>query len=239
MSASLYDELVKRKIAGWIVDPEMTVLGPDETARLFQKIADVNNDKPISLPLIAISRDRDIELPLTSKRPLTHMGMTFNSKDGISDHLNGIPMKLGYQLDIYTRYKDQAEEYVRNFAFNLINHPAMTLQIPYNDCNLEYVSYLHLKSPISDNSDIQQRLVPGQFTRMTMRFGLDDAYLFSYNHKVIPKISEVWIGYDVTFNVELDLEAQFEIQMKNNPNYTKNKSNTKNKPKVSVKILEE
>ena len=64
----------------------------------------------------------------------------------------------------------------------------MTIEIPYNNSNLEYISYLSLQSPISDNSDIPQRLVPGQFTRMTLRFSLNDAYLFSYNTKTIPRI---------------------------------------------------
>ena len=107
MSASLYDKVVTEKIKGWVVDPNLTVLDPDETARLFQKVADIKDDKPISLPLIAISRDRDIELPETAKKPLSHMGKTFTVSNGTVDHLNAVRINLGYQIDIYTRYIQQ------------------------------------------------------------------------------------------------------------------------------------
>lgn len=238
MSASLYDKVVAEKIRGWLVDPEVTLLDPDDTAQLFQKTADLTNDRPLKLPLIAISRDRDMDLPETAKKPLSHMGKTFNAENGTSDHLNAIPMNIGYQIDIYTRYKIEADEYVRNFVFNLVNHPALTIEIPYNGSNLEYVSYLRLQSPISDNSDIPQRIIPGQFTRMTMKFRLNDAYLFSYNTKTIPKITAVEIGYDTKFLVELDLQTQFNIKMAAMREQQK-KSGSRGKNRLSVRIVEE
>ena len=89
----------------------------------------------------------------------------------------------------------------------------MTVAIPYNGSELEYISYLRIQSPISDNSDIPERLVPGQFTRMTLRFSLNDAYLFSYNTKVIPKITAIQIGYDTKFLIELDLNTQLNLEL--------------------------
>ena len=237
MSASLYDKVVTEKIKGWLVDPNLTVLDPDETARLFQKTADITNDAPLRLPLIAISRDRDIDLPATNKQPLSYMGKSFNSINGTVDHLNAIRINLGYQIDIYTKFKVEADEYVRNFVFNLVNHPAMAIEIPYNGSNLEYVSYLRLQSPISDNSDIPERLMPGQFTRMTLKFRLNDAYLFSYNYKVIPKITAIEIGYDTKFLVDLDLQTQFNIEQQ--MRIKQQELNKGKKSSLSIKIVEE
>ena len=53
-----------------------------------------------------------------------------------------------------------------------------------------------LEPSIADNSDIPERLVPGEFTRMTLRFSLDDAQLYSYTIKQIPKISNIEIRLD-------------------------------------------
>ena len=58
MSILLYDEALLCKLKNWVVDPNMTITGPDETRELFQYQADTNNDKPIQLPLIALRRDR-------------------------------------------------------------------------------------------------------------------------------------------------------------------------------------
>ena len=240
MSVALYDKMVRDKIAGWVIDPNMTILGPDETEELFKYQADIKDDKPIQLPLIAISRDRDIEIKLTAKRALTYEGLTFNANGDAVDHLNAVPISLSYQIDIYTRYQADAHEYVRNFVFNIINHPSMELEIPYNGSSLSQISYMTLQSPISDNSDIPQRLIKGQFTRMTIKFILIDAYLFSYNHKHIPKITQIEIEPKVKFRLELDPETQAEwatwedaIRARLEP------KNKKTKRKVSVEISEQ
>lgn len=234
MSVTLYDRMVKDKIAGWIIDPNMVVLGPDETAELFKHQADIKNDHPIQLPLIAISRGRDIELDITAKRPLTHMGMTFNADDDCADHLNAVPIRISYQLDIYTRFQAEAQEYARNFIFNIINHPSMELSIPYNGSNLSYISYMSLLSPLSDNSDIAQRLIPGQFTRLTLHFNLNDAQLFSYNHKTIPKITQIEISPVLKYVLELDIEDDVEWKAEIKSRLNKPKATNK----VSVKISE-
>ena len=40
-------------------------------------------------------------------------------------------------------------------------------------------STVRVESTVSDNSDIPERLISGQFTRMTLRLIIDDAWLFS------------------------------------------------------------
>ena len=200
MSFTLYDRAITEKIKKWILDPDMTVLGPDETRRVFEWKADTTEDRPIQLPLITIHRERDAELRLASKRAMSHAGKVFLSKDGVSDHLNAVPVNLGYTLNIYTRYLEEADEYVRNFVFNIINYPDIEIEIPYNNSEKRYISYITLQPTISDNSDVPERLVAGQFSRMTMSLSLNDAYLFSYNHKNVPKI----VGVDVKMQIAND-----------------------------------
>lgn len=193
MSLTLYDKAITEKIKAWVLDPNMTVLAPDETTRLFQWKADIQNDKPLQLPFITIKRNRDITIRDTGNKALTRAGKVFNSVKGISDHLNAVPISISYTINIYTRYLEQADEYVRNFVFNFINYSAIVIKIPYNDSPLTYTSFITLQENITDNSDIPERLVPGQFSRLTLNIALNDAYLFSYNHRRIPKVENVQI----------------------------------------------
>lgn len=195
MSINLYDQAVVDKIKHWVLDPNMTILSPDETLDFFQQSADQNNDE-IKLPLISISRDRDIPIQITARQPLAVRGKTFNVKGDKADHLNAIPITLTYQLDIYTRYRFEGDEYLRNFVFNIINDPTLVIQIPYKKSNLLQKSFMELDPTISDNSDIPERLINTQFRRLTLKFNLKDAKLYSYTIKDIPKIQNTSIYID-------------------------------------------
>lgn len=200
MSFYLYDKAFGDKIKSWVLDKDMKIFYPDETKRFFQQIADDNQDK-ISLPLIAISRDRNIDIKLKNRRYAQQTGKTFKYTEDNADHLNQIPIILRYQIDIYTRYREEADEYVRNFIFNIINYPTLMVEIPYYECGLKQKSFMELEDTIRDNSDIPERLVPGQFTRMTIGVVLRDAQLFSYTVKEIPKITSIDVG---TSSLDLD-----------------------------------
>lgn len=192
MSFRLYDQSLVNKLKSWIKDDSLTITGPEETRRLFAYQADINDDKPLKLPLIALRRARDVDILSINKKPLTFDGATVTATGKKSIQLNSIPIALKYQLDIYTRYEAEAEEYVRNFLFNLINYPELTVEIPYNGltrnantsgegAGLPFVhrSNIQVIPEIANNSDIPERLIPGQFTRYTISFTIDDAYLFS------------------------------------------------------------
>ena len=179
MATRYYDDAVAEKIKNWVKDPKMTVLKPSESTRLFQLLADEKNDKKLTLPLIAISRDGGFEIINTQKKALTYDGGHIAANVKQSQVLNGIPIKLNYQLDIYCKYFAEADEYVRNFIFNIINYPTVHIEIPYNNSKIIHDSTMILESSVADNSDIRERLISGQFTRMTIRITIDDAYLFS------------------------------------------------------------
>ena len=92
--------------------------------------------------------------------------------------MNAIPVSIQYQLDVYTRYFEEADEYMRNIVFNIINFPKLTIRIPYQDEQREHDANVRLLSEVEDNSDIPERLIPGQFTRLSLSLYIDDAYLW-------------------------------------------------------------
>lgn len=193
MSVRLYDDALVKKIKNWVKDEKVRILSPDETLELFQKTANDKNDEPISLPIISLTRSREVDLDHPHKKMMTFDGMMLDATIDKSLQIDAIPMTLNYQLDIYTRYKYEADEYMRNFVFNLVNHPKVKVVLPYNDINYTHYSNVKLIPTIEDNSDVPNRLVSDQFTRWTISFTIDDAYLFSLPYKSNVHI----VGFDV------------------------------------------
>lgn len=188
MAIRFYDEALANKIENWINDPNLHVYRPEEVSWMLQQKGDEANDRPITLPFVALSRETQIDIINPNRVPLSYEGLTVRLYDNDTNEevhlksaykLNAIPVRLSYQLDIYTKGMAEADEYLRNFIFNLINYPKVLITIPYNGVNLEHKSFIQVLSQVEDNSDIPQRLYPGQFTRFTIRFTIDDAYLFS------------------------------------------------------------
>ena len=70
----------------------------------------------------------------------------------------------------------------------MVNYPKLKIEIPYNNAKIEHVSNIRLNGVVQDNSDISERLISGQFTRFTIPFNIDDAYLFDYKVKENAKI---------------------------------------------------
>ena len=175
----------------------MRILRPNEVTRLFQMRADLTNDKPLKLPLIALSRETDIQLLSANKKPLTFDGMMKEANEEKTLQINAIPIQIGYQLDIYTRFFEEGDEYLRNFIFNFVNYPKLKITLPYNESNIEHNANITLIKTVEDNSDIAQRLFPGQFTRWTIKLLIEDAYLFS-----TPYVDNVSI--DENIDIEID-----------------------------------
>ena len=188
MSVRYYDEALVNKIKNWTSNTQVTVLGPNETNRLFEIIADESNDSPIKLPIIALRRSGAYSILNTNKKPMTFHGFTLDANDKIADQLNAIPISVHYQLDVYTRYLEEADEYTRNLIFNIVNFPKVTITFPYYDKKVSHDCNIRLNAEVEDNSDIPERLSPGQFTRLSLGIDIDDAYLFDIRYRDVYSI---------------------------------------------------
>lgn len=197
MSVGLYDTTFLEKLKGWTKGTAVTIVGPDETNKLYQQIADGNNDTPIKLPFISLKRPGGFTILNTGKKPLTFDGATLDANYEKAKQLNAIPISIPYQLDIYTRYRNEADEYVRNIVFNIINYPKLDINIPYNNANYIHHSNIRLAGEVDDASDIPERLISGQFVRMSMKIDIDDAYLFDIRYRDVYSIE---VGYEVSDN---------------------------------------
>lgn len=184
MACRYYDDILTEKIKRWIPEAsKLRVLKPDETKRLFELTAEDNKDKAFKLPMVAISRNNDIELLTAIKNPQSFDGLRLLNNSNQTLMLNIIPIRLQYQLDIYTKKSDEADEYVRSFLFKLINNPLLKINIPYNNTFLEHTANIRVLDTVSDTSDISERIFSGQFYRWTIQLEVQDAFLFSLPYR--------------------------------------------------------
>lgn len=186
MAISYYDEAITQKIKGWLADSsQLKVLSPDESNRLIQLNAEDSNDQPLKLPVLAISRNKDLEIESAIKQNKSFDGLIIG-KDEINAttiHLNAIPIKTTYQIDIYTKKRIEADEYIRQYLFKLINNPQIIIEIPYNNYIVKHTANLRVLNTVSDTSDISTHVFAGQFYKWTIQLELQDGFLFSIPQK--------------------------------------------------------
>lgn len=197
MAISYYDEAVTQKIKGWLADSsKLRVLSPDESSRLIQLNAEDTDDKAFTLPMIAISRNKDIEITSAIKQNMSFDGLIIDKDVTKAEtvHMNVIPIKTTYQIDIYTKKRIEADEYVRQYLFKLINNPQIIVEIPYNNRIVRHTANLRVLDTVSDTSDISTHIFPGQFYKWTIQLELQDGFLFSIPQKQGWRI----IGTEVT-----------------------------------------
>ena len=195
MAIRFYDEAIANKINSWLPkskNRKIQVLKPDEVKRLFSIEADERNDKPIQLPLIAISRDTQIDVMHPTKRAMSFDGMMLESDGKHTIQLDAVPISLTYQIDMYTRHFDEGDELLREMIFKIINNPQLVIELPYNNQKLKQVCAMKLQGSVEDTSSISERLFSGQFTRWTLRVDIDGAYLYS-----IPYVDNVSVEYEL------------------------------------------
>lgn len=193
MAIDYYDEAVTQKIKNWLADNStMRVLSPDESNRLIQLAAEDSGDKPLNLPVIAISRNKDIELLSTIKQNRSFDGLVIKSNVAKNSvvHFNVLPIKTTYQIDFYTKTRAEVDEYVRQYLFKLINNPQIIIKIHYNNYIVEHTANLRVLNTISDTSDISTHIFPGQFYKWTIQLELHDGFLFSLPNKATWSIAE-------------------------------------------------
>lgn len=209
MSIKLYDDALLNKLQNWTQDTSVFLLGVNESTSLFSTMIDSNNDKPIQLPLIALSRPGGFSIEEKYKQPKSYNGVKVAYNEQRSAKLNAIKISIPYRIDVYARYQEEADEFIRNIVFNIINYPVVKIDIPYHDLGLSHYSNIRISSDVEDNSDIPERLITTQFKRYTIEIVIDDAYLFDVKVKDNLRIVEGHLHTMSTPDIVEDRELIF------------------------------
>jgi len=182
----LYDTAILEKFKKWFNNPKMTISG--DTKALFTSQADINEIDSFPFPLIGITRADTIGILETNKKPKSFRAQKYEltADETQINTLNAIPINLAYQVDIYTRHRVENDNILRELIFKLINNPSLEIDIP-NSQEKTHRFNMRIRDTVTDNSDIPEHLIKGEYFRTTIDLFVDDAYLFEYKGK------DVWM----------------------------------------------
>ena len=119
MGVRFYDDALVEKLKNWTKNAHnLKILKPEESTRFFEMTLDEVKDKALTLPLISVSRDKNIDILNMQKQAKTFEGYSVLKQEDVIIPINVVPIRISYQIDIYTKTMVEADEYIRNFVFN-------------------------------------------------------------------------------------------------------------------------
>ena len=172
----LYDDAIISKFRE-LFDTDRIFIVPPERAKETRAQLDKNDD--IKFPLVSLDRRGWSMLPENSNWTSTVKGVADSiTSDGKANLMHVIPIRINYQLDIYTVDRVSCDEIMRELIFYFKLHPSMRVKIPYG-LDTEHKFNLFFNNDIEDNSDTVEHINKGVLFRYTANLYTDDAYLFA------------------------------------------------------------
>jgi hypothetical protein len=183
MSVYLYDKAIAElfnQITG-----DSIMVQPPETA--IRNTAQLNGDR-MQFPLVSINRTgygiRFEELNFNA----LHQGGTVRINENSNITMARIiPIRIDYQVDVFTVDKHMNDEIVRELLFYFALKPTHELHVPYG-INIEHKYNLILNEDVVDNSDTVNHVNNGVLFRTTFTMYCPDAYLWAGKDIIIPKL---------------------------------------------------
>lgn len=170
----IYDEAIVKKFQHLFNDTRITIQPPENAIRYTAQL----EQDDVTFPLISLNQTnwsiRRGDLSFAQSR--TGVLNRVNPDNSLSV-MKVIPIRIDYQLDIYTVNKVENHEIYRELLFYFHNNPTLEVEIPYT-LNTKHVFNLMFNDDIVDNSDTVEHVNKGVLYRYTSTWYTNDAYLF-------------------------------------------------------------
>lgn len=204
MSVYAYDKAVTDLFESIIGDSIM--IQPPENA--IRNTAQLNGDN-IKFPLITINRTSWSIRQQDRNFALMREGQTVRFND---DHTvtqaRLLPIKIEYQVDIFTVDKRMNDEIARELIFYLSVKPTLQVEVDY-DIGIKHNFNLLLDPDIVDNSDVTNHINDGVLFRSTFTMYCDDAYLWAGKDLLIPNLDITMEMEDKTKDTGINFTSKF------------------------------
>ena len=187
-AVGLYDDAIVKSFRKLFNDETISIIPPEYAIRFSAQLRRDNAEMPIvSLNRLGFS----IKLEEINQKA-RNIG-SFVTRDGANNNIFAqvIPIRIEYQLDVFTVDRATCDAICRELIFYIIQHPTLQVEIPYGlDINHDF--NLFLDSDVVDNSDTIEHTEQGVKFRYTLTFYCDDAYLFrQYSQKQAEIVARV------------------------------------------------
>lgn len=197
MSVYLYDEAILNRIRTVLGEDTIHIITPE---KVFTK-SNNKGDDPI-FPGVSLYR------PSYS---LSTLGKTMSGyrvgRQEYSETLNQIistralPISINYQIDVYTRYREQNDELTKELLWFFSLYPLHKLTLTFDDYEKTIEFNVFLGDEITDNSEINEFENKGQYYRSSFYLTVDSAQLFLLSPTDKPKLEVVVKSYDLKGNM--------------------------------------
>lgn len=185
MSVNRYDEALINHFREIFDDSRIHILPVEQAIRFTAQLRQDN----IVFPLISTNRlGYSIKTSEINFNGLRNGGFQNRGENGINTFAQIIPIRINYQVDVFTVSKAQGDELIRELVFHIMLNPTLKVEIPYQ-LNMKHVFNIFLESDIVDNSDTVEHVNKGVLFRNTLSLYTDDAYLFKSRQELHGKVT--------------------------------------------------
>lgn len=209
MSVYFYDKAIVEKTRKIINDSDVHIINNE---KMFTKSRVAGDD--VVMPAVSIYRDGYQLSDLNSGMPMYRQGRTiYDSGQEKLFTVRAIPIIIKYQFDVWTRTREQNDEFVRDLIWFYKLYPEHTIHLSHKatdsspEVTFDVKFNVFLEENIVDNSDINEFENKGQYYRSTFNLTVDEAQLFMINEMAPYNSFNITVkSYDME-GAELDNET--------------------------------
>lgn len=168
--------------------------------KAFTKAGSINDN--VKLPLVTVWRPGYSFYDMTDTMAATFRGAPAKVSDDQTSitSLQYLPLHIDYQLDVFTRTREENDELVREIVWYFRLYPQIKITVPYG-LNMPITFNIFFNSEVTDNSELTEFENTGQYYRSTLSMYTDEGKLF--------KTRDDYIKYlDITLGVEVRVEEE-------------------------------
>ena len=185
MSVDFYDKAIIKHFREIFDDNRISILPVEQAIRFTAQLRQDN----VVFPLISTNRlGYSLKLNEVNFNALRQGGFQNRGADGINTFAQIIPIRINYQVDVFTVSKAQGDALLRELIFHLMLHPTLQVDVPYQ-LDMTHNFNLFLENDIVDNSDTVEHVNKGVLFRNTITLYTDDAYLFKSRQELHGKVT--------------------------------------------------
>jgi hypothetical protein len=177
LSVRFYDDAIIKHFRELFDDNRIHILPVENAIRFTAQLKQDNVD----FPLISTNRTgwsiRTDEVNWTGMRI---GGFQKRNDDGTNTFAKVIPIRITYQVDVFTVDKATGDDIIRELAFSILSRPTLEVDIPYK-LDMKHNFNIFMDGEVIDNSDTVEHINKGVLFRNTFTMYTDDAYLFASN----------------------------------------------------------
>lgn len=173
MSFGCYDDAIIENFRKIFNDSRISILPVEDALRFVSQLT--RDD--VTFPMISTTRLGITILSSQVNQAQKTKGYLVR-RDGLNNNLFAriIPIRIEYQLDIFSVTRAECDEITRELIFYFYQHPTLVAHFDYG-LDIEHNFNLFLNDDVVDNSDTLEHVNTGVKFRNTLTFYTDDAAL--------------------------------------------------------------